>query len=345
LQVPEQPLDLTQLHDFLRDPVRCFFQQRLKVTFRAVAETQSDDEAFVLDALAHWQLQQQVFGNLAQQLREQQLPSDHDWSLLIRQQLQQADAAGLLPVGAAGVLVSDALVQQLPEQLQRFSRQLATTSALPRDFQLLRYRCGLILPAHHREEPAEGAVVATVVIECTVQDWLKQLRQAPDGSLWQLHLHSEALQRDGEWRLGPLLLPWLMALLSAAAGQPVRQHIVAPDGDLVLPPLNAQDAAALLQRLLGRYLQGMQQPLPFVLKLAGAWLQSKMDDKQLQKLQQMYDGTGFTAGLVQHNPYLRRAYADFSLFWHRELSPALAEDLLQPLLQALGAAPLNAGAV
>ena len=346
LQVPEQPLDLTQLHDFLRDPVRCFFQQRLKVTFRAPSEAQSDDEAFVLDALAHWQLQQQVFSNLAQQLREQQLFADHDWTGLVRQQLQQADAAGLLPVGAAGVLVSDALVQQLPEQLQRFGAQLAKTTALTRDFQLLRYHCALTMPAEHSgNNTAECAVIESTVIECTIQDWLKQLRQAPDGSLWQLHLHSEALQREGQWRLGPLLLPWLMALLSAAAGQPVRQHIIAPDGDLVLPPLNAQDAAALLQRLLGRYLQGMQQPLPFVLKLAGAWLQSKMDDKQLQKLQQMYDGTGFTQGLVAHNPYLRRAFADFSLFWHPELAPALAEDLLQPLLQALGTAPSNAGAV
>lgn len=338
LLVPEQPLDLAQLHDFLRDPVRSFFQQRLKVTFRSAAESQSDEEAFVLDALAHWQLQQQVFSNLAQQLRDSNLGQAQDWTGLVRQQLQQADAAGLLPIGAAGELVSETLLQQLPEQLQRFSRQLAQTTPLQRDFQLLRYRASLTLPAG--QQPA-----AVQTVDCIVQDWLKQLRQAPDGSLWQVHLQSEALQRDGQWRLSPLLLPWLMALLSAAAGQPVRQLFVAPDGDLVLPPITAEDAAPLLELLLQRYLQGMQQPLPFTLKLASAWLQSKMDDKQLQKLAQMYDGSGFTAGQVEHNPYLRRAFADFSRFWHPELSPALAADLLQPLLQALASGSEGRGVV
>jgi len=321
LQVPEQALDFAQLLEFMRDPVRCFFQQRLKVTFRAELESQSDDEAFVLDGLANWQLQQQVCSGLAAEVRRRGVIHTDELTVLIQHQLQQAAAAGLLPVGAAGVLATETLLALLPGQLQRFSHALAQSSALARDFRLISYRAELAL--------------AQQQVSCLVQDWLKQLRQDPQGTLWQVHLHAEALQRDDVWRCGPLLGPWLAAVVSAAAGQPVRQLIVAPDADLCLPALSQTDASAILQDLLRWYLQGQQQPLPYALKLATSWLQTKSDDKQLQKMQQLYDGNTFSMGLVQQNPYLRRAFADFSVFWHPDLSPQLASALLQPLLQAL----------
>ena len=69
LQAPDQPLDLTQLADFLRDPVRCFFQQRLQVYFPAQTASHQDDEAFALDGLSNWQLQQQLYSALSQQIR------------------------------------------------------------------------------------------------------------------------------------------------------------------------------------------------------------------------------------------------------------------------------------
>ncbi|MCG4788816.1 hypothetical protein L0N33_26155, partial [Roseburia faecis] len=49
--VQEEPLNLTQLQDFLRHPVRHFFSQRLKVYFEAAEVPLADEEPFVLDAL------------------------------------------------------------------------------------------------------------------------------------------------------------------------------------------------------------------------------------------------------------------------------------------------------
>lgn len=320
-QQPEQPLDLTQLADFFRDPVRCFFQQRLQVYFPAQAAPHQDDEAFALDGLSNWQLQQQLYSALSQQIRLEPAQGPTGVTQLLEQQMHRAVAAGLLPVGAAGELVRRELLQLMPAQLQRFANTLSQSQPLPRDFQRVDFTCILDL---------DGAQIA-----CPVQDWLKQLRQGRDGVLWQVHLQAETLQREGLWQCRPLLQPWLAAVLSAAAGQPVRQYIVAPDGDLCLPALVVADAQQILQQLVRAYLQGQQQPLPFALTLAGVLLQSKADDKQLQKLQLLYEGTAFSPGLLGQNAYLRRAFASFDAFWQPELSPLLATQLLGPLLQAL----------
>ncbi|MDZ7870431.1 MAG: exodeoxyribonuclease V subunit gamma [Rheinheimera sp.] len=320
-QQPEQPLDLTQLADFLRDPVRCFFQQRLQVYFPAQAAPHQDDEAFALDGLSNWQLQQQLYSALSQHIRLEPAQGQIRPEQLLEQQMQRAIAAGLLPVGAAGELVRRELMQLIPAQLRRFANTLSQSQPLSRDFQRVDFACVLDL---------DGAQIA-----CPVQDWLKQLRQDSDGVLWQTHLQAEALQRDGLWQCRPLLQPWLAAVLSAAAGQPVRQYIVAPDADLCLPALAVGDAQLILQQLVRAYLQGQQQPLPFAFTLASVLLQSKADDKQLQKLQLLYEGTSFSQGLLGQNAYLRRAFASFDVFWQPELSPLLATQLLGPLLQAL----------
>lgn len=321
LQIPEQALDFAQLLEFLRDPVRCFFQQRLKVTFRTSLDPHSDEEAFALDGLANWQLQQQLCSALAAIVRDNATCSPGEFISLVQQQLQYAVAAGMVPVGAAGVLATEAFAEQLPGQLQRFAQALAQSRALERGFALVKYHCECQLGEQ--------------LISCQVEDWLKQLRADAQGHLWQVHLHAEDLQRDGAWRCAPLLAPWLALVVSSAAGQPVRQQIVAPDATLCLPLLSQEEAKQILHDIVGWYLQGLQHPLPFNLKLASSYLQSKPDDKQLQKLQQQYDGSAFTAGLVAQSPYLRRAFPDFSSFWHAELSPQLATTLLQPLLQAL----------
>lgn len=52
--VQEEPLALGQLQDFLRNPVRHFFSQRLKVFFETFEAPLANDEPFVLDALQRY---------------------------------------------------------------------------------------------------------------------------------------------------------------------------------------------------------------------------------------------------------------------------------------------------
>ena len=54
--IQEEPLSLGQLQDFLRNPVRHFFSQRLKVFFEAAEVPLADEEPFVLDALQRYSL-------------------------------------------------------------------------------------------------------------------------------------------------------------------------------------------------------------------------------------------------------------------------------------------------
>ncbi len=316
LHVPEQGLELVQLADFISDPVRSFFQQRLKVFFNGADTAASDDEAFVLDGLSQWQLQQQLSAVLEQKVRQQPHWNEEQCNQLMQQLLHSHFASAGLPVGAAGILIRRQLAAQLPEQLQRLSARLALSVTPQRDFQRFQF-------------------VSAQYSGLQLGDWLKQLRLDAQGQYWQVRFHSEALQKDNIWQCRPLLAPYLAALLSASAGQPVRQYIVAPDADLCLPPISPPQAQQILAVLLERYVQGLTEPLPFALRLASAFLQSKNDERQLQKLQQMYEGSGFSIGLLQQNAYLRRAYGSFAEFWQPELSPQLAEDLLGPLLELL----------
>lgn len=52
----DEPLSLGQLQDFLRNPVKYFFSQRLKVFFEAAEVPLADEEPFVLDALQRYSL-------------------------------------------------------------------------------------------------------------------------------------------------------------------------------------------------------------------------------------------------------------------------------------------------
>ncbi len=318
-EAPQWPLQLRDLAELAADPIRLFFRQRLKVQFFQPDQLLQDDEAFSLDGLAHWQLTQQLFRQLNDGLRQRASLSPADVEALTVAALQSLRQRQVLPLGAAGQLTEQQLREQLPAQLQRFVSALAGKRRLGRDF----LACQL------------------TTTPVPLQDWLSTVYQSHDGILWQLHLQAETLQKDGQWRCRPLLLPWLALLLSAACGEVVQQHIVAPDGDLILPSPGRDEALAILQQLTACYLDALCEPLPYQLKLASDWLQSKQDERQLQKLQQSYDGTEFSQGLVQHNRALQRAYPHFALFWS-ERSVALADTLLGPLLKCLSQSQFTA---
>ena len=59
-QPRDEPLTLRNLSDFLKDPVKAFFGQRLAVYFEADDPATDDVEPFELDGLARWKLQDEL---------------------------------------------------------------------------------------------------------------------------------------------------------------------------------------------------------------------------------------------------------------------------------------------
>ncbi|MCV4871079.1 exodeoxyribonuclease V subunit gamma, partial [Escherichia coli] len=64
---PIDSLPFDQLLRFWQHPVRAFFQQRLRVNFRAEEDDIPDDEPFTLEGLSRYQLNQQLLNTLIEE--------------------------------------------------------------------------------------------------------------------------------------------------------------------------------------------------------------------------------------------------------------------------------------
>jgi exodeoxyribonuclease V gamma subunit len=126
--IQEEPLGLGQLQDFLRNPVRHFFSQRLKVFFEAAEVPLADEEPFVLDALQRY--------SLSDSLLEAALAAPEDVDQALALQARRLQNSGLLPMAGFGECLQRELIEPLPDLLQRYDQLLALwptplTSALP----------------------------------------------------------------------------------------------------------------------------------------------------------------------------------------------------------------------
>lgn len=298
-RLPDSALTLANVVDFVKDPSRAFFRQRLQVSFELREQSIADHEDFDLDALQQWQARQQAV--------------DYLW--LCAEQGQAADIAGLLarwqqagqlPPGPQGVVLQHELLPQLHWQWQQLQRLRPKGSSQR-----------LALTASH------GAL--------QLRDQLSHVWPLPDGGWQQLLLLPDTLLRKKEFRWRPLLQPWLQLVLAGCQHQ-LHQTIIAADGIWQWRSPAPAQAQALAATYLRHWQLGMTQPLPLELQLAQQWLTAKArDDEQRTKLAKQFYGDGFTQGVLQRNAYIARVFADFETFWQQGFSD-YAEQLYQPLL-------------
>ncbi|MBN1007485.1 exodeoxyribonuclease V subunit gamma [Amphritea pacifica] len=102
---PLEELELADLLAFARNPVRHFFQRRLKVFFNSSSVELQDEEPFQLDGLTLYQLKQRL---LDAAINEQQ-----------SQYFARITASGLLPVGIAADLQTRKLRQDCQEMADK----------------------------------------------------------------------------------------------------------------------------------------------------------------------------------------------------------------------------------
>ncbi len=298
LALPEQlpAWDLERLAQWLKDPVRFFFRQRLKVDLDFERMEQPQTESFELDGLARWQLQQRL-----QQKLQAALHRQLDWRQSLQQELQQIQAEGLLPVAAAGQLLQQQLQQLFSPQAEQFALWVAAAPPL-------------------LEAPIWCQFSGN---DQHIADWLKQLRRQPDGALLSLQWLVGALYKDKQLDLRLLFKPWLTQLLAAAGGHSLTLQLLAADTTVQLPPISMAQATAQLQQLSGWLTQSLCRPLPLEQGCALLLLQAELplgqqpDDKLWAQLQKRYHGDSFVPGVLSRNRYLARAYADFDALWQQ----------------------------
>ncbi|KKO46182.1 hypothetical protein WG68_07485 [Arsukibacterium ikkense] len=308
---PTEPISLRQLSDFVRDPVKSFFTQRLTIWLGQAELSGDNDEAFALDGLARWQLQQQLMTRVQQALADEQpLVS------AVNQALAQMQRRGALGVGAAASLHA----QQLAEPVLALAGRLKQ-----------------LQHAYPISQKAQAVHWQYQTLE--LQDWLSQLRLNSSGQQCQLLLSASALVRDRKYQWRHLVLPWLSHLLANTL-QPCQSIVLSQAGELHFAELTATAAAAKLDQLLGYYLQAHQAPWPLELECAMLYLQQtdsgKLSSEQiLQQCEKRYQGDSYNPGIVQHNPYLQRLFPDFKQLARHGDFMRLAEQLYRPLLHAV----------
>lgn len=302
-----EPIDLSALQRFLRNPVEHFFARRLKVWFRDAELHSEDDESFALDGLQRFQLRQWLL--------ERTLASGPaaDWDAVLERESLRLDRRGSLPLAGFGEISRQALIEPLAEQLARY-RQCTETWNRP---------------------VAEPLALVASAPGIALHDWLSGLRasSAVEG-LMLLQLETGRLQ-DGNGKQKTLrwkrVLPALCRhLLACANGHAVQGCLIAEDANLLLQPVPAEQAQQILHGWLEAWLEGLQQPLPVVLETGMTWLLS--EDLAQTRLQ--FEGNDFKIGASAGSVALQRSYPDFASL-HAAGFEAWASVLYQPLTQML----------
>lgn len=310
LEPPELSLvwDVDRLSGWLKDPVKFFFRQRLKVSFETDDLSQQNTENFGLDGLERWQLQYRL-----QQRISKAIAVGASWSQALEQELALIAAEGLFPVAAAASLLTHQLRELLSPQAEQLQQRVA------------HYGAPLAQPLWC-EFSAAGQQAG---------DWLRELRpcahtelvhplaaSSPQvAPLVMVHWLVGALYKDKQLDYRQLLKPWLQQLLAATNGIVLQIDILAVDGLIHFPPCAPEVAKVQLQQLLAWLARSLCQPLPVEIGCARLVLQAELaagdtpDDKLWQQWVKRYQGDGFNDGVLARNPYLARAFVDFPALW------------------------------
>ena len=303
--VQDEPLGLSQLQDFLRNPVRHFFSQRLKIFFEAAQAPLADEEPFTLDALQRY--------SLAESLLEVGIQSAASVEQRLQAHALRLQGSGLLPMAGFGECLQTELIEPLPDLLQRYQQLLVLwptplQSALPVSFE-------------HEGLALEG--------------WVSGLHQRGDGNLLSVTTMANAIGgvRARKWHR--LTRAWVNHLAACAVGLPLTTAIVASDDTLMLKPLQPSTAQEVLGNLLLAWQSGMARPLPVAVKTAFAWLGQGDPDKALAAARKAYEGDGITFdGERRESIALARQFADFDQLLESEEFEGWCEALYRPLFEA-----------
>ncbi len=301
---PLEPLTLQQLHDFLRNPVRHFFTQRLKVFFDQREAPLADEEPFVLDALQRYGLTESLLG--AAMLKPDAVEE------ALHTQALRLQGSGLLPMAGFGTSLQAELLEPLPGVLQRYH---ALLSRWPQ-----RLDSALPVSVEHRHVQLDG--------------WLDGLHRNAHGELLAVTVIPNGIGSKKTRKWHRLIRPWVNHLVACACELHLTTALVATDETLLLPPLDKKAAREAVNDLLSGWLNGMQHPLPVAPKTAFAWL-GQPADKAEAAARKAYDGDGQNSnGERAESTALLRQYPDFDALLDSEDFTGWCESLYKPLHDA-----------
>lgn len=331
----DEPLSVRELADFLRDPVKTFFRQRLRVSFESEDAAGENHEPFEVDQLEAWQLQNELIRAQAAALER----GEDDLAPAAFERLARMHRSGDLAAGGFGEVIGAELMEPMEDLFIRYRAELA--------------RWPQLLDEQFELRVERGSEAGLEVRALTVEDWVGGVRAGDDGTRGRVFLDPGTLIKDRKYRGDRLIGPWVGHLAAQLAVGAVTTVIVSKVGSVEFAPVAPNQARAHLLTLLRAWDAGTRRPLPLAVKAAFAWIRKRpgssgfaapSDDYNGEEFAEAreaarttYEGAARQAGERDTNPYLRRAYPDFSALGASGEFERLAVELLLPLHQAIPA--------
>jgi exodeoxyribonuclease V gamma subunit len=317
------PLTLKLLSDFVKNPARSFFQQRLGIRFENGDTVGSDQEPFAIDALENWQLQDELI-----QVQKAALETGGSPQAELVAQLNRMAMRGELPVGSFGALVQDELSEPMPAMFDAYAKTLAAWPQSCADELLDHLPTGA-------EQPLR------------LVDWLAGMRRNEAGQRGRVLLDSGSLIRRNMYRYDKLLPFWVAHLAGHLAGEPMTTVVISKAGQVCFGPLAPQQAQQQWVALLEAWRVGHRLPLPLALACGFSWLAkggkaSMLPDAALasgayaaaRAKYEVHEPDFKTFGERDSDAYLARAFHDFNALWADGAFAVWADALLRPLMDA-----------
>jgi exodeoxyribonuclease V gamma subunit len=288
-------LKLTELAQFVRQPARHFFRRRLGVTFADPDLAGEDEEPFALDGLQRYALEDRLLDDAGHP------PPDDDVRATLAARAESLGRQGLLPIGAAGRMWQEALVDEL-----------------------VPVRTAWLALAARYPDPAPKLALNLALGDVRLDDWIDRLRRGEAGTAWLAQISSKVLDKGGAPRGDKLINAWLRQLAAAASGAPVAGYLVTRDALVTMRPLEPDRALAELADLVRLWRRNLDQPLPVACKTALAELGGG-------DARAAYDGGYERPGEVEREQCLARLWPDFAALRAAGDWPVLAGQLYGPL--------------
>jgi len=313
----EEPLTLTELASFLKNPVKLFFRDRLKVVLDQEDPATEDVEPFSLNGLQLWKLQDELIKSQRQVVEKSDLSVDESEALriaVLEERLDHIARRGELPDGGFGTVMREILAEPMANLFDGYRKALADW------------------PIVIDEEEDFSFELTTDEGTFTVADRLGGIRQNAAGERACIVVESSALV-DGnkQYRPSVALKHWVRHLAYHLAGGSITTLILSKKGTPTLKPLDPSVARELLTQQMRAWSKGMTQPLPYAVETATAWL------RKPATAQSIYEGGYNFPGESQKDACLRRAYPDYASLVASGEFETLARQLIQPLLNAMPA--------
>ncbi|CAM2153763.1 RecBCD enzyme subunit RecC [Pararobbsia alpina] len=333
-----EPLTLRELTDFLKNPVRAFLTQRLRVFLEAEESGRDDHEPFGFDGLKRWSLQNELIRAQTIALRDGDDPAEAR-----RERLERIRRRGDLAAGGFGDMMSDTLVEPMDALLDTYRDLLERWPLVSNEEREVRF-------------VDERLDSAGLPLTPGVADWLGGFRCNSDGQWARVLIETSDLVKESHFRGDRLIGYWIQHLAANLDGLGATTVVVSKKGTAEFGPMTREDARAHLVTLLDTWCEGMRRPLPLATRTGFDWLRASASDgggrrggnapavapdpeaieaKAFATARLAYEGALKAAGEVETSASLHRAYPDFAALTMSGEFKRLAQTLLSPVTRSV----------